>query len=154
GGMAHVMIPPAEASELQNNIPWILKTGAGKRLPIADVRAAMLLRANSHLHGASGLRLELIRRFTTFLNAKITPHVREFGSIGASGDLVPLGQITGALIGADASFQVDCDGVEMDCLSALERLGMVRIRLQPKEGLAMVNGTSVMTGIAANCVHE
>jgi len=154
GGMAHVVISPEEASELQNNAIWFMKTGAGKRLPIADVRAAMLLRANSHLHGASGLRQEIIRRIETFLNAHVTPHVCEFGSIGASGDLVPLVQITGALIGTDASFRVDFAGEEMDCLTALKRLGLPRLRLQPKEGLAMVNGTSVMTGIAANCVHD
>ncbi|HXV98507.1 MAG TPA: aromatic amino acid lyase, partial [Anaerolineae bacterium] len=89
GGMAHVVISPEEASELQNNAIWFMKTGAGKRLPVADVRAAMLLRANSHLHGASGLRLEIIRRIEIFLNAHVTPHVCEFGSIGASGDLAP-----------------------------------------------------------------
>ncbi len=154
GGMAHVVISPEEASELQNNAIWFMKSGAGKRLPLADVRAAMLLRANSHLHGVSGLRLEIIRRIETFLNANVTPHVCEFGSIGASGDLVPLSQITGALMGMDASFRVDFAGQEMDCLTALKRLGLPRLRLQPKEGLAMLNGTSVMTGIAANCVHD
>ena len=99
--MAHVVISPTEAAELQNNAIWFMKTGAGKKLPVPDVRAAMLLRANSHLHGASGLRLEIIRRMVTFLNAGVTPHVCEFGSIGASGDLVPLTQITGALLGTD-----------------------------------------------------
>ena len=59
----------------------------------------MLLRANSHLRGASGLRFELIRRLTVFLNEGVTPLVREFGSIGASGDLAPLAQIMGALSG-------------------------------------------------------
>jgi phenylalanine ammonia-lyase len=154
GGMAHVVISPDEADELQDNLLWFMKSGAGKRLPIADVRAAMLLRANSHLHGASGLRLEIIRRVETFLNNNVTPHVCEFGSIGASGDLVPLVQITGALIGLDATFRVDFDGEDLDSLTALKRLGLPRLRLRPKEGLAMVNGTSVMTGIAANCVYE
>ena len=154
GGMAHVVIPPDETDELQDNLLWFMKSGAGKRLPIADVRAAMLLRANSHMHGASGIRLEIIRRVETFLNKNVTPHVCEFGSIGASGDLVPLVQITGALIGLDATFRVDFDGDDLDSLTALERLGLPRLRLRPKEGLAMVNGTSVMTGIAANCAYE
>lgn len=154
GGMAHVVISPQEAEELQNNAIWFMKTGAGKRLPVSDVRAAMLLRANSHLHGASGIRLEIVKRLVTFLNANVTPHICEFGSIGASGDLVPLVQITGALIGLDATFRVDFDGEDVDSLTALERLGLPRLRLKPKEGLAMVNGTSVMTGIAANCVHD
>ena len=72
----------------------------------------MLIRANSHLRGASGIGLELVRRLETFLNAGVTPHVREFGSIGASGDLVPLASITGALIGLDPSFRVDFAGDE------------------------------------------
>jgi phenylalanine ammonia-lyase len=114
----------------------------------------MLLRANSLLRGASGVRLELIQRLITFLNARVTPHVQEFGSIGASGDLVPLASITGALIGLDTCFTVDFNGEELDALTALERLGLPRLHLRPKEGLAMVNGTAVMTGIAANCVYD
>ncbi|MEB3220252.1 MAG: aromatic amino acid ammonia-lyase [Nostocales cyanobacterium 94392] len=154
GGMADVVISPEEASELQTNLVWFLKSGAGKKLPISDVRAAMLLRANSHLHGASGIRLELIRRMEIFLNAGVTPHVYEFGSIGASGDLVPLSYITGALIGLDSSFKVDFKGREMDAPTALSKLGLSPLQLLPKEGLAMMNGTSVMTGIAANCVYD
>ncbi len=154
GGMADVVISPEEASELQTNLVWFLKSGAGKKLPISDVRAAMLLRANSHLHGASGIRLELIRRMEIFLNAGVTPHVYEFGSIGASGDLVPLSYITGALIGLDSSFKVDFNGREMDAPTALSKLGLSPLQLLPKEGLAMMNGTSVMTGIAANCVYD
>jgi phenylalanine ammonia-lyase len=152
GGMAHVMIGGADAAELQNNLVWYHKTGSGRRLPRADVRAAMLLRLNSHMRGASGIRLELLQRLERFLNANVTPHVLEFGSIGASGDLVPLTYITGALIGTDACFTVDFDGAELDALTALDRLGLRPLSLQPKEGLAMVNGTSVMTGIAANVV--
>lgn len=154
GGMANIVISSEDATELQDNLIWYHKTGAGKRLPIADVRAAMLLRANSHLHGASGIRLELIRRMEIFLNAGVTPHVHEFGSIGASGDLVPLSYITGALIGLDSCYKVDFNGQEIDAPTALNRLGLPQMQLLPKEGLAMMNGTSVMTGIAANCVYD
>ncbi len=154
GGMAHVIISPQEASDLQNNAIWFMKTGAGKYLPNAEVRASMLLRINSHLHGASGIRMEIIRRMEIFLNANVTPRICEFGSIGASGDLVPLVQMTGALIGLDPSFRVDFAGEDIDSVTALERLGLPRLKLGPKEGLAMFNGTAVMTGIAANCVHD
>ena len=154
GGMANTEITPEEATSLQNNLIWFLKAGAGLKLPTACVRAAMLLRINSHLQGASGIRLELIKRMIAFLNAEVTPHVCELGSIGASGDLVPLAQITGALIGLDESFNVDFKGREMSAIQALEILDLPRINLRPKEGLAMVNGTSVMTGIAANCVRD
>ena len=154
GGMANVVISPESAALLQNNLMWYHKVGAGKKLPLADVRAAMLLRANSHITGASGIRLQLIQRMITFLNAGVTPHVCEFGSIGASGDLTPLSYITGALIGLNASYTVDFNGEEMDAPTALKELGLEPLQLLPKEGLAMMNGTSVMTGIAANCVQD
>ena len=154
GGMANVVISPEYAALLQNNLIWFLKSGVGQRLPLADVRAAMLLRINSHLYGASGIRLELIQRMEKFLNAGVTPYVYEFGSIGASGDLVPLSYISGALIGLDTSYTVDFNGEEMNAPAALEKLGLEPLQLLPKEGLAMMNGTSVMTGIAANCVYD
>jgi phenylalanine ammonia-lyase len=154
GGMAHTLISPEEAGDLQENLIWFMKSEAGKRLAREDVRAAMVIRANSHLLGFSGLRLELIRRMEIFLNANVTPHVREFGSIGASGDLTPLACITGALIGLNPCFKVDLDGHETDALSALGRLGLAPLKLHPKEGLAMINGTAVMSAVAANCVYD
>ncbi len=154
GGMANVAIAAADLLPLQNNLLRFLNAGAGDYLPTEDVRAAMLLRANSHLRGASGVRRELIDRLLLFLNRGVTPRVRDLGSIGASGDLVPLASITGALIGADPCFQVEMDGEILDSLSALERLGLPPLTLGPKEGLGMVNGTSVMTGIAANCLYD
>lgn len=154
GGMANVLISAADRDELQNNMLFYHKCGVGARLPIADVRAAMLLRANSHLRGVSGIRLEFIRRIETFLNAGVTPCVPELGSIGASGDLVPLTYVAGALVGHEAGFEVELDGRRMDARKALEYLGLPPIRLESKEALAMLNGTSVMTGIAANCVYE
>ena len=154
GGMAHTPISAADARDLQENLIWFMKSESGRRLPRTDVRAAMVIRANTHLIGYSGLRMELVRRMVRFLNANVTPHLREFGSIGASGDLTPLACITGALIGLDRCFTVDFDGQEMDAMAALERLGLAALRLEPKEGLAMINGTSVMSGIAANCLHD
>ena len=154
GGMAHTLISPDEAGDLQENLIWFMKSEAGKRLARGDVRAAMVIRANSHLLGFSGLRMELIRRMVIFLNANVTPHLREFGSIGASGDLAPLACITGALIGLDPCFKVDFDGQEMDAPGALKRLGLAPLKLDPKEGLAMINGTAVMSAIAANCIYD
>lgn len=154
GGMGNTAISPEDAAALQENLIWFLKAGAGNQLPIADVRAAMLLRMNSHTKGASGIRYELIERMATFLNEGVTPHVYDLGSIGASGDLVPLAYITGALLGLDEAFTVDFKGTEMSAIEALSRLELPTLHLRAKEGLAMVNGTSVMTGIAANCVYD
>lgn len=154
GGMANVVVSPRQATELQNNLVLYHKVGAGRKLSLEDVRAAMLVRMKSHLHGASGIREQLIRRMEIFLNAGVTPQVYELGSIGASGDLTPLSYITGALIGLNCNYKVDFNGEEMDAPAALEKLGLSPLQLLPKEGLAMMNGTSVMSGIAANCVHD
>jgi len=154
GGMANVQIPVEEVEALQNNLPWPHKTGAGGRLHDSDVRAAMLLRANSLMQGASGVRLELIQRFVDCLNAGFIPHVYEFGSIGASGDLVPLSYILGSVIGLDSAYKASFKGEAMDSVSALRQAGLAPLSLAPKEGLAVINGTSVMTGMAANCMYE
>jgi len=154
GGMAGVAISPQDASLLQNNLPWFLKTGAGPLLPAADVRATMVLRANALLRGASGIRLEIIERLLQFLNAGVLPQMRSLGSIGASGDLVPLAAIAGAIQGAGDSFLVDFDGRTMPAPEALRILGLAPLPLLAKEGLALVNGTAALTGIAAGCLYD
>ncbi|MGB9370040.1 MAG: aromatic amino acid ammonia-lyase [Xanthobacteraceae bacterium] len=154
GGMANLAVPSTSAAALQNNLPLSHRTGAGNFLSNEDVRAAMLLRANALLWGASGVRLELIERLILFLNENVTPRVRAHGSIGASGDLVPLAYVTGAICGLAPGYRVDDDGEEIDALVALERLGLSPLPLEAKEALAMMNGTSVMTGVAANCISD
>jgi phenylalanine ammonia-lyase len=154
GGMANVTIPEQELPALQNNLLRFLHAGAGDYLPAMDVRGAMLLRVNSHMKGVSGVRPELIERMALFINRGATPLVRELGSIGASGDLIPLATIAGAVTGASAHFQVEYEGERLDALTVLSRLGLEPLELGPKEGLAMVNGTSVMSAIAANCLYE
>jgi phenylalanine ammonia-lyase len=154
GGMADQTVSKDAAATLQNNLLWSHKAACGERIPIKDVRAGMLLRANSLLRGISGVRPEVIRRFEIFLNAGVTPHVREFGSIGASGDLVPLAYIAGSMCGVDERYTVDFRGESIGAVTALERLNLPRMPLLAKEGLALMNGTSVMAGIAANAVHR
>jgi phenylalanine ammonia-lyase len=140
--------------EVQRLALWQHKTATGPRLPEADVRATMLLRANSLLRGASAIRLEIIERYATFLNAGAAPHVYQRGSIGASGDLVPLSYVAGAVLGLDASFLVDFGEETVDALVALQRLGLEPLELEAKEGLALNNGTGASTGVAANAVDR
>ncbi len=154
GGLADRVIPPELAPAVSRSAIWQHKTVTGERLPAGDVRAAMLLRANSLMRGVSGIRLEILERFVTFLNAGAVPHVFELGSIGASGDLVPLAYIAGSILGLHRDYRVDLGGETLDSHSALARLELAPLELLPKEGLALVNGTSVCTGIAANCVHR
>jgi phenylalanine ammonia-lyase len=154
GGMADHIVPKDQVAELQASVMGNLKASTGNRLSSADVRASMLLRANSLMHGISALRLEVLQRFETFLNAGATPHVFEVGSIGASGDLVPLAYVAGAILGLGPKYLIDMGGETLDGTTALTRLGLKPIMPGAKEGLALVNGTSVSAGIAANCVYR
>lgn len=154
GAMADQYIAPEQLAEVQKLALWQHKTATGPRLPDKDVRAAMLLRANSLVKGASGIRREIIERFVTFLNVGMHPHVYQRGSIGASGDLVPFSYIAGAIIGLDPAFLLDVDGETIDCHTALARLGLAPMTLEPKEGLALNNGTGACTGVAANAANR
>jgi phenylalanine ammonia-lyase len=154
GGLSNVLIPVEQAEALQENIFWFWKSATGDRLPEDCVRASMLIRLNSLARGHSGVRRELLERLAVFLNRGVTPHVYDLGSIGASGDLQPLAYIGGAVIGHPAGYKVDFAGRVMDARDALRELNLEPLRLQIKEGLALVNGSSVMTGIAAACMHD
>jgi phenylalanine ammonia-lyase len=154
GGMGDVPIPAEDAAELQHNLIRFLKAGSGERLPVPEVRSAMLLLANALARGVSGIRPELIERLAVFLNEDVTPHVPALGSIGASGDLIPLAAIAGALIGLDDAFLVEHGGESLPSPKLLERLSLRPLALEAKEGLALVNGTAVLTGMAAGCVHD
>jgi phenylalanine ammonia-lyase len=152
--MADQYVGPELMVDVQRLALWQHKSTTGPRLPDPDVRAAMLLRANSLIKGVSGIRLEIIERYATFLNAGAAPHVYQRGSIGASGDLVPFAYIGGAIMGLDPAFLVDMGGETLDCHTALARLGLAPLELEPKEGLALNNGTGVCTGVAANAVDR
>jgi len=154
GAMADQYVGPDRLADVQKLALWQHRSATGPRLPEKDVRAAMLLRANSLIKGASGIRLEIIERFATFLNAGMHPHVYQRGSIGASGDLVPLTYIAACVVGLDDAFQVDVGDETIGCLEALRRLGLDPIQLDPKEGLALNNGTGACTGVAANAAKR
>jgi len=154
GGLAQETLSDARAALLQENLIWGLKCSLGRPLSAKAVRAAMVIRANMLSKGASGVRFELVSRFVTFLNRGLTPIVRDLGSIGASGDLIPLAQIAGALLGLDASFQIEHEGKPQSALTALAQVGLEPLALEPKEGLALVNGTSVLSALAAIAVSD
>ena len=154
GAMADQYVTTEQLVDLQRLAIWQHKSTTGPRLPTPDVRAAMLLRANSLIKGASGIRLEVIERFVTFLNSGAHPHVYQRGSIGASGDLVPLSYIAGAVVGLDPAFLVDMGEETLDSHTALSRLGLEPVALRPKEGLALNNGTGASTGVAANALSR
>jgi len=153
GSMADVAVPSGEVAASQVNLLSFLSCSAGRPLPDVDVRAAMLLRANMLLKGTSGIRPELIERLVLFLNEGATPVVGELGSIGASGDLVPLAVIARAISGQAAPCRIRHGEIEVDGHDFLAALGCEPLILRPKEALAIVNGTSFSAAIAANCLH-
>ncbi len=152
GGMANHYVPADRINELQTVAMWHHKVATGPRIPVPDIRAAMLLRANTLLKGVSAIRLEVIERLVTFLNAGVSPHAYQRGSIGASGDLQPLSYIGATILGFDPAWKCDIDGKEVDSHTALAQLGLKPLTPEAKEGLSLSNGTAASTGIAANAV--
>ena len=154
GGMVDIPIEAGDAEPLQTNLLAFLAAGAGEPIDSRHTRAAMLLRASVLARGCSGIRTEFVRRMARFLQADAVPVVRELGSIGASGDLVPLSTVARAISGQAGRVSVELDGTQVSGDAALDRLGFERIALRPKEGLALVNGTSFSSAIAAGVVFE
>ncbi len=146
GRLANITVDPADAVALQVNLVRSHAAGTGEPLPIPFVRAASVLRANSLSAGHSGVQPATLDLIVAMLERGVTPVVPCQGSVGASGDLAPLAHMTLVLLGEGEAFYRDArlpGGV------ALEQAGLKPIALGPKEGLALVNGTQVMTGIAA-----
>ncbi len=151
GTNAVFVLPEAQAERFQETNLRQLCCGTGAPLAAEIVRGAMLLRAVTLARGCSGVRIEVIEQLVRVLNAGITPVVPRYGSVGASGDLIPSGYIARALLGQG---RVRYGGRTMTAAAALRRAGAAPLRLSYKEGLALINGTTVMTAAAALAVHD
>ncbi len=144
GALAEVPIPPEDLDALQWNLVRSHASGVGEPLPAEVVRAAMLLRAAVFATGRSGVRPDLARLLCAMLNAGVHPVVPSRGSVGASGDLAPLAHIALALVGEG---MVQVGDEVLPATEGLARAGLQPICLRAKEGLALINGTQVMTGV-------
>jgi len=151
GKLSDIAIPPARLAELQVNLIRSHVAGVGPRMPVREVRAMMLLRANVIAKGFSGARPELVELLAGMLNAGLHPPVPEQGSVGASGDLAPLAHLALALIGEGT---VDKDGASGPAAAMLKDAGLAPITLQPKEGITLINGTQAHTAVAALAITE
>jgi len=151
GALSHTRINGDQTRELQRNILLSHAAGVGEPLPEEVVRAIMAVRLHDLSMGYSGVRLETFRQLMAMLNAGICPVVPEKGSVGASGDLAPTSHLCLVLIGEGEAFY---QGRRMTGAAALEKAGLKPVTLEAGEGLALVNGTQVMTGLQTLVVHD
>jgi len=151
GKFSDVVISKEETKKLQRNLIVSHACGVGDELPQEVVRAIMLLRANALSKGYSGVRLETLETLVEMLNKGVHPVIYEKGSLGASGDLAPLSHMVLVMIGEGEAYY---NGERLSGKEALQRAGIKEIELVEKEGLALINGTQVMTAIGTLAVYD
>ncbi|HQK52702.1 MAG TPA: histidine ammonia-lyase [Sedimentibacter sp.] len=151
GKFSDVTISKEESKTLQKNLIISHSVGAGKPFDSEVVRGIILLRINNLAKGYSGARLETIQTMIEMLNRRVHPIIPEKGSLGASGDLAPLSHMVLPMIGLG---QAEYEGEIMAGEEAMEKAGIPVIELTAKEGLALINGTQVMTALAALTVYD
>ena len=151
GKFSDVAISKDEIEVLQRNLIISHACGVGEPLAEEIVRGIMLLRANALLKGHSGIRLDTLKTLIDMLNKGVHPIIPEKGSLGASGDLAPLAHMVLVMIGEGEAFY---QGSRMSGREAMERAGIDVVQLTSKEGLALINGTQVMTAIGALTVYD
>jgi len=151
GNFADVVIPHEKLQALQLNLVRSHAAGVGPALGEAETRALMLLRANVLAKGYSGIRPETLDLLVAMLNCGVHPVVPVQGSVGASGDLAPLAHLALALVAEGECLH---RGARKPSAEALRAEGLSPVTLQAKEGLALINGTQLMTAIAGLALAE
>ena len=144
GKLSEVRIPPHQLNELQLNLVRSHAAGVGEPFSIPVTRAIMLLRANVLARGNSGVRPKVVNLLLEMLNKQVHPVIPSRGSVGASGDLAPLAHLALVLIGEGSAIS---GSAILPGKQALAEKGLNPVVLHAKEGLALINGTQVMTGI-------
>ncbi|MBK7393464.1 MAG: histidine ammonia-lyase [Chloracidobacterium sp.] len=144
GAFKDKIITREEVEQLQRNVVVSHAVGVGTAFDVPTTRAIMLIRANTLARGFSGIRLSTLDLILEFLNRGVHPLIPEKGSLGASGDLAPLAHFACVLIGEG---EADYNGETLRGADALARAGLSPVTLAAKEGLALTNGTTVMTAV-------
>lgn len=151
GKFKDVRIDPKDILTMQENFLRSHAAGVGPTFDEATVRAISLLRVNALAKGYSGIRTEVVDLLLDLLNKQVHPVVPEQGSVGASGDLAPLAHLSLTLIGEG---KARYKGETLDSAEALKMAGLKPVVLEAKEGLALTNGTQVMSAVGALAVDE
>ena len=151
GKLANLRIAAGDLAALQRNLVLSHAAGVGEPLPAPVVRLILALKIASLAQGVSGVRWEVIATLLECLEAGFLPVIPAQGSVGASGDLAPLAHLAAALLGVGEAIH---DGERLPAATALARSGVTPLRLGPKEGLALLNGTQVSTALALAGLFE
>ena len=152
GALATRHIAPELRAQLQRSLVRSHAAGSGPEVEREVVRALMLLRLSTLATGRTGVRLQTARAYAAMIDAGITPVVREYGSLGCSGDLAPLAHCALALMGEGEVR--DAAGTLMPAAEALAAAGLEKVELAEKEGLALINGTDGMLGMLVLAAHD
>lgn len=151
GKFSDVTISGEDCKELQRNLIISHACGFGDKLETEYVRGIMLLRANALSKGYSGIRLSTLQTLVDMLNKKVHPSIPEKGSLGASGDLAPLSHMVLPMLGEG---EAEYEGEILPGKEAMKRANIEIVELVAKEGLALINGTQVMTSVASIGIYD
>ncbi len=151
GSLCKVSISKEDCSQLQENLIRTHSSGFGNPLREDEVRAVMLIRINSLVKGYSGIRMETVKIILDMLNKNVIPYIPEKGSLGASGDLAPLSHMVLPMLGLGKAYY---KGELMSGKEAMDKAGIGTTVLEAKEGLALINGTTVLTAIGALATYD
>lgn len=151
GSLMRESISKEDSAQLQENLIRSHSTGYGDPLSEEEVRAVMLIRVNSLVKGFSGIRLETVQTILDMLNNGVVPHIPQKGSLGASGDLAPLSHMVLPMLGLGRAYY---KGELMSGKEAMEKAGVKTITLAAKEGLALNNGTTVISAVGALATYD
>jgi histidine ammonia-lyase len=151
GELANTLISSKDAEKMQENLIRSHATSVGDPFPLDIVRGIILLRANAVIKGYSGIRVLVIKLLIDLLNNNIYPYIPRQGSVGASGDLSPLSHLALVLMGEGECLE---DGKRVPSRQVLDKTGLKSVRLKPKEGLALINGTQIMSSLGCLAVDD
>jgi len=151
GFLQNITIDDSQIEQLQYNLIVSHACGLGEQVPEAIVKLMLMLKIKSLSYGHSGVQIETVKRLLEMYNHRVLPVIYTQGSLGASGDLSPLSHLSLPLLGLG---EVTIDGVIQNTASIMERYNWSPIKLQSKEGLALINGTQFMSAYGMYCLQK
>ncbi|MGA2667422.1 MAG: aromatic amino acid ammonia-lyase [Ignavibacteria bacterium] len=151
GEFSEIVLTDEQVKDFQKYLIYNHAAGIGEPAPIEHIRAAMLSRVNVHAKGYSGCRPVITETLVEMLNKGVTPVVCSKGSVGASGDLAPMSQMALLLLGEGEAFY---KGERLPGKTAMEKAGIKIPGLKARDGLAAINGSNLMTGMACIQIYE